>query len=101
LEKYWNHDVVKKIRVGTQSPRDHKSIFNSNGSMGWYSSNRIEFVENFVKPGDRATYKISMQAPSDLGDYSENFGLVYNGHRWFDECPIVSVSISVLAKDTH
>jgi len=89
----------KRIRMGTLNPQDRISKFCLEGTW-WILPNRIEFNTDTVLPGEIATFEIPMRAPSSLGTYRECFGLVFDGYRWFEECPTVCVDI-LIAEDNY
>lgn len=85
----------RRIRMGTLNPQDHISEFCVEGAGGWIGLNRIEFNTTAVQPGEVATFEIPLRAPTLPSIYRECFGLVYDGYRWFKECPTVCVNIVV------
>jgi len=75
----WEKNVV---HLGTSRPYDRESIF---ADSTWLSSNRIEFLEEEVKPNEIATFQFTINTDQDDGDYQEYFSLVAEGKEWFSD----------------
>ena len=99
LEVVWKNigrrTWTRMVRMGTVNPRDHISEFSVLGEGGWVGLNRVEFGATAVPPNEFAVFKIPLKAPSKPGVYRECFGLVFDGYRWFTECPTVCVEMVV------
>ena len=52
---------ARKIRLGTDAPRDHESRFYDRGS--WASPNRVSLLEDEVSPGQVGTFAFAVRAP--------------------------------------
>ena len=94
------------VNLGTSEPTDRISSFLREGGTptGWISSNRIEFSQDLVAPGDNATYTFWMKVPSgmNLGDYREYFRLVADGITWMENYGIFwNIHINSLADEYH
>ena len=75
----WSQSVV---HLGTSQPDDRCSIF---ADSSWLSCSRTQMQESSVLPGNSATYKFSITAPSIPGEYREYFNLVADGTIWFND----------------
>ena len=83
------------LHLGTSG--DGVSQFQSNG---WLGGNRpAAMVESTVGQGENATFQFEMQAPTDLGTYNEQFGVLIEGYRWIGGC--FSVPITVGSSDPY
>ncbi len=71
------------MRLGTSSPRDRNSQFTNSD---WISNIRAAAMEETsVIPGEVGTFLFSMTAPSQTGEYVENFNLVAEGKSWLND----------------
>ncbi len=75
----WDKNIV---HLGGYGPMDRNSIFSSDD---WLSSNRVNFLENEVKPGETATFSFNLNTNQGDGRYKEAFRLVADGYKWFGE----------------
>lgn len=74
----WSQD---SLRLGTEGPKDRVSIF----ANDWLSPGRpAAMTETSVTGGNDATFKFKMRTPTDLGAYSETFGVLIEGNRWLN-----------------
>jgi MYXO-CTERM domain-containing protein len=85
------HVVLKNIgkqswdsgtRLGTTMPRDRTSPF---ADSNWLSANRAVAVVGSVAPGSTYDFEIDLKAPSQLGSYTEHFGVVEESVAWFSD----------------
>ncbi len=72
----WDVDT----KIGTTGPRDRMSAF---AAPDWEAANRASHVAGTVAPGDTYTFDVALLAPSQVGSYTEPFGLVEESVAWF------------------
>jgi len=79
------------LRLGTTNPIERASQFNTDG---WISGSRVGTInEAVVTAGGVATFSFKMKAPAQLGDFSESFGVLIEGQRWFGGSVEIPVSV--------
>ncbi|MEM9067766.1 MAG: MopE-related protein [Myxococcota bacterium] len=66
--------------LGTTEPRDVSSPL---AAADWVSANRPATVDRVVPPGEVGRFAFTVQAPDEVGDYSQFFNLVQEGVVWF------------------
>jgi len=70
------------LNLGGEGPQNRVSSF---ASDTWLNSARPATInENSVAEGGTGTFTFKMKAPSDLGSYSEQFGVLIEGNRWLN-----------------
>ena len=69
-----------KTFLGTTEPRDGASRL---AHSSWVSPGRAAAVDRVVEPGQTGTFRFTIQAPSEAGEYSQFFNLVEEGVAWF------------------
>lgn len=70
------------LSLGTKNPTERSSEFYTDG---WISRSRVTTMsEVSVSAGNDATFSFKMKAPIQLGSYTESFGVLIEGLRWFD-----------------
>lgn len=75
----WQSEGLNKIRIGADNPRDHKS------SWANPPSPRLGFlVDKEVKPGKIGTFKLTLQTPWKVGQYTEYLTPVVEGRTWME-----------------
>jgi hypothetical protein len=73
------------VNLGTAKPIDRASVFYNEGeNTGWAGNNRVEMVENVVRPGDIATFAFTAVAPDMNSIYREYFNLVAENVAWLE-----------------
>jgi len=83
------------LRLGTKNPTERWSEFYTDG---WIGYNRINSMnETMVTAGNNATFTFKMKAPSQLKTYSESFGVMIEGQRWFDGSIDFPISVQTSA----
>lgn len=79
------------VNLGTIKTTDRASVFFQEGEQtGWIGNNRVQMVEDAVKPGETATFAFTSVAPVTDTIYREYFSLVAEGTTWFEgfEVPV-------------
>src|SRR3989339_629712 len=80
----WYKDGEYPFRLGTDDPKDHPSIFDSQ------KNNRLGIIQqDKVAPGEIAKIVINYTAPSQPGSYKELLTPVIDGISWLDHQGIV------------
>ena len=83
------------LSLGTKNPIERISEFYADT---WISRSRIGTMnETTVTAGNDATFSFKMKAPNQLGSYSESFGVLIEGLRWFDGSVEVPVTVQTSA----
>jgi MYXO-CTERM domain-containing protein len=65
------------------TPRDMTSKL---AAKGWLSATRVSTLDADVAPGSTGHFKLQLTA-SEVGDYTQTFGLVEEGVTWFADAP--------------
>jgi len=77
----WQNSGGVAVKIGTVSPFDHSGrLYNSS----WLSTNRVVSASTVVEPNSTGVFDFIVQAPSQVGTFREEFGLVAEGIVWFD-----------------
>src|SRR3989344_738069 len=77
----WQNSGGVAVKSGTISPFDHAGkLYHSS----WLSSNRVTSASTIVEPNGTGIFNFTIQAPSQVGTFKEEFGLVAEGVTWFD-----------------
>ncbi|MFA5842666.1 MAG: L,D-transpeptidase family protein [Candidatus Gracilibacteria bacterium] len=72
------------VNLGTFNEQDRASRFFYRGTdQGWLGTNRIQMIEDSVRPGETAIFAFNSIAPADESIYREYFNLVAEGVSWF------------------
>jgi hypothetical protein len=79
----WQKDGFNALHLATDRNKDRISLFYD--SISWLSDNRINMVENEVKPGEIAQFEFEVRAPMSVGKYKEYFGLVAENKTWLND----------------
>ena len=88
----WYADGVTPIRLGTDGPHDRADAFYTNDGH-WVSPTRVKMDQQLVRPGETATFTMTMTAPSATGTYNEDFGIVAEGYSWLEQPTGVDVNV--------
>jgi hypothetical protein len=89
---YWYNTGKYPIRIGTYSPTDRASQFNPGNWLG--SSRPAQLTESVVAPGQNGTFAFQVKAPSSNGTYQENYSLLAEGYRWFDQSIPTTITVT-------
>lgn len=90
----WYSSGLHHVHLGTAEPHDRTSLFVKLGA--WESNNRVgAYEEEVVVSGELATFMIPLQAPDEVGTYTESFGLVVENLTWH-QGPIIQLTIDVV-----
>jgi hypothetical protein len=89
---YWYNTGKYPIRIGTYSPADRASQFNPGNWLG--SSRPAQLTESVVAPGQNGTFAFQVKAPSSNGTYQENYSLLAEGYRWFDQSIPTTITVT-------
>lgn len=76
----WRPDGDNPVRLGTDEPQDRDSPFFLEGA--WISPQRATAVQGEVASGEVGTFRFTLRAPDDPGDYRESFNPVAEGGGW-------------------
>jgi lipoprotein-anchoring transpeptidase ErfK/SrfK len=72
------------VNLGTFNEQDRASRFFYRGTdQGWLGTNRVQMIEDAVRPGETAIFAFNSVAPADESIYREYFNLVAEGVSWF------------------
>ncbi len=75
----WYNTGANYISVYTVNPNYRNSAF---ASSNWMSKNQVTKISATTKPGEVAEVKITLTAPSKIGDYREDFYLAAENKTW-------------------
>jgi hypothetical protein len=92
----WEKD---KLKLGTSGPTDRSSVFYDSS---WLSNRRLaQLQEESVKSEQTGTLLFVLNAPKQLGTYSEKFNLVSEGQAWFSNPDIVfNITVTTRSQPT-
>ncbi len=76
-ESTWDNTGNNFISAYTMEPRYRVSSF--------FNSNQIKMSEPLVPPGQTGSINFQLQAPSEVGEYTEKFYLASENHSWVDD----------------
>ncbi len=80
-------------RIGTTSPTDRSSVFRNDS---WLTHARVaELEEDVLAPNNTGTFLVSITTPRDVGNFTENFGVVAEQRLWMSKDSInLKINIS-------
>lgn len=95
--KTWTRDGTRFVSVYTYSPKYRKSVFED---VDWYDSIQPAKLKNeTVNPGEIGYIEFFLTAPSEPGEYIENFKLAAENTAWMTGGEF-SIKINVTEKAT-
>lgn len=89
------------VNLGTDKTRDRASVFFYEGDdTGWIGNNRVQLIEDAVRPGETGTFAFTTVAPETTTIYREYFDLVAENVTWFEDVEVaVDVRIGDVTED--
>lgn len=75
----WAASGSRFVSAYTMEPRDRTSAF---VSTGWKSAKQTGAIAKAAKPGETTTLSIELKAPTEAGDYTEEFYLAAENYSW-------------------
>lgn len=98
FRNYTNYIWDQNLKLGTTEPQDREDSLFHNPIL-WPANNRVaRYAGVEVGYNGDATINTSFKAPSEVGIYTEKFGLVLESVKWLDISPI-TVQITVIDED--
>jgi len=80
------------LNLGGEGPRNRYSDF---ATTGWLNPGRPATInEATVAGGANGTFTFAMKAPTVLGTYQEQFGVLIEGQRWLDGTNTIPVTVA-------
>ncbi len=79
----WYKSGTKAVYLATSNPRNHESAFFVTDK--WLSFTRVMTAnEDWVLPGQKATFSFEVKTPLKPGEYKESFELLRAPDQWID-----------------
>jgi len=80
------------LNIGGDAPQNRASLF---ASDTWLNAARPATInEASVSEGGSGTFTFKMTAPKELGDYSEQFGVLIEGNRWLSGTLTIPITVA-------